>query len=112
MSVRDLFSLLMPAPPMTVTPENPASKILGMAMGALPMVAGAAILGALSVAGMRQAQRPDHFVISGLGLGVVEAAMGAAMNVLVRRPALSKPRIGPKDWSPRTGVCLCRRPHA
>lgn len=26
-------------------------------------------------------------------------------------PKVREPQIGPRDWSPRTGKCLCKKPH-
>lgn len=99
-----LFGLLGPYRPAAEPPGNPLQNVL-------PMIAGAAILGALSAIGMGQAKRPDPFI--GIVAGALGSVVAASMTAqILRRPVAPKRRIGPKDWSPRTGECLCRRRHA
>lgn len=124
--MRDLFRFWNQQGPPGTPPADPMANIF-------PMIAGAAVLGALSAVGMRQAQRPDHFILrsamDGALAGAAMAAVGAFAMIEAPQQAAMLPMIfhgqvsemaveqtppavrppGPKDWSPRTGICCCRK---
>jgi len=86
---------------------NPGAALFA-GMGAL---AGAAIPGIGTIESQRKAALTPLFSsIAGLGAAAATAAAAmAAFGGAVRRiPRRPKPP-DPKDWSPRTGVCLCRK---
>lgn len=98
------------APPLVgvMTPHDPGNP--GAALAGIGALAGAAIAGMGSIERQKAALPALFSSMAGLGVAALTAAaamaaFGGAVRKLPRRP---KPP-GPKDWSPRTGACLCRK---
>lgn len=85
-----------------------------------PVLAGLGIGLGSRMASQTNQMAPSHLPsLSNAGLGgqaatvIAGAAAGAALAWLYGngRYKVKKEIIGPRDWSPRTGKCLCRRAH-
>lgn len=83
---------------------------------AAPMAAGLIAGGALMAAGLAMQQAHQHTqarfgwpaqLVNAVAAGAVAAAVIGGIGRMLKEPPRRK--IGPKDWSPRTGECLCRK---
>jgi len=103
--------------PWELNPRPVHQEPAGIPVPALPLLGGMALLGALSAA-MRPPSAPRQFpemfggMMAGAAMvaaGAVAAAAGFGLGLGIAQKVPPKRKIGPKDWSPRTGVCLCRK---